>query len=335
MFKKIVILFICVFTVGATDRLFAQDPAFSQFYANPLFLNPALTGSTECGRINLNYRNQWPSLSNAFVTYSASYDQSLPGINSGIGLMFMNDQQGDGAYNRTSVGGFYAYNLKVSDPVVISFGVKGAYYQEKLDWNKFIFADQINPTTGTIDPSSSETPPAKNSVTAIDFGAGLMMGYLDKLFVGVNADHLTEPNLSFYNNSDNKMPMKITAHAGTLINATEGTLGGYYDGDIMLQPNILYQQQGKFQQLNFGLYVNKYPFVAGAWFRHNFDNADAAIILLGLTWDNFRFGYSYDFTLSKLGGASGGAHEISFAWEFCVYKEPKRRTIRAISSPSF
>ena len=52
----------------------AQEPTFTQFYANPLYLNPAFAGSNKCPRVNLNYRNEWPNLSGNYVTYSASYD---------------------------------------------------------------------------------------------------------------------------------------------------------------------------------------------------------------------------------------------------------------------
>ena len=94
-------------------------------------------------------------------------------------------------------------------------------------------------------------------------------------------------------------------------------------------------QQEKFHQLSAGLYVSKYPFVVGTWFRHNFENPDAIVALVGITYNNFRVGYSYDFTISQVGGKAGGAHEISFAWDFCLYKESARRHIRAIKSPSF
>ncbi|EMR01654.1 type IX secretion system membrane protein PorP/SprF [Cesiribacter andamanensis] len=42
--------------------LFAQDPQFSQYYANPLYLNPALTGNGSAGRVGVNFRQQWPSI---------------------------------------------------------------------------------------------------------------------------------------------------------------------------------------------------------------------------------------------------------------------------------
>ncbi len=333
MIRVIRIIIVSLFALawGVTQ---AQDPEFSQFYANPLYLNPALAGSTECGRLGLNYRSQYPSLSKAYVTYNIAYDQSLPGMNSGFGFIVMSDAQGDGALVRNSISAIYAYKLQVSNPVLISFGVKGGYYQEYLNWDKLTFGDQINPTTGNISPTTLESPPINDNISVIDFSAGAVMSYLDQFFFGVAVDHINQPSLSFYDN-DSKLPMKIAFHGGAIINASEGGLGNASGSDVVIQPNLLYMQQENFRQLNVGLYVKKYPFVLGSWFRHNFENPDAVVALIGITYNNFRVGYSYDFTVSQMGGKAGGAHEISFAWDFCVYKESARRRIRAINSPSF
>ena len=56
-------------------KLNAQDPKFSQFYANPIYLNPAFAGTNVCGRLHLNIRDQWPAIQGAYAAYSASYDQ--------------------------------------------------------------------------------------------------------------------------------------------------------------------------------------------------------------------------------------------------------------------
>ena len=53
----------------------AQDIEFSQFYANRLYLNPALAGSEFAPVASISYRNQWPQNNKAFVTYTASFDQ--------------------------------------------------------------------------------------------------------------------------------------------------------------------------------------------------------------------------------------------------------------------
>ena len=69
----------------------AQDVGFSQFYANPLYLNPAFAGSKVAPRISLTYRAQWPGLVSAFTTVSASYDQYIPDLHGGIGAIVLSD----------------------------------------------------------------------------------------------------------------------------------------------------------------------------------------------------------------------------------------------------
>lgn len=330
LFIRTFIVLLCLLT--SAYSLQAQDAAFSQFYANPLYLNPALTGTTECGRLHLNYRNQWPALDKAYVTYSVGYDQQLPEIRSGFGFLVMSDQQGDGAYNRTLAGGFYSYQLQIGLETFLQFGVKAAFYQEGINWSKLIFADMIDPTTGTIG-IGNEIPPVSN-VYAADFATGLALSYSDKFFAGFAADHLSQPNLSFYGDENVFLPRKFTFHAGYNFNASNGMSGAGKQGDLLVQPNLLFMQQGEFNQLNAGVYLNKHPFVLGVWLRHSFQNPDAIVVLAGIQQEKFRIGYSYDYSVSKLSGKSGGAHEISLAWEFCVYTRPKRR-IGAINSPRF
>jgi type IX secretion system PorP/SprF family membrane protein len=100
---KKLLLTLLLFTSIVSVSL-AQDPNFSQFFASPLTLNPALTGKFDgVFRVAGNYRNQWPSINNAFVTKTASADfhllkDYLPEIDRwGVGILFMNDQNGNGA----------------------------------------------------------------------------------------------------------------------------------------------------------------------------------------------------------------------------------------------
>ena len=71
---------ICTLSICLTLALCAsaQDPNFSQFFASPLTLNPALTGKFDgVYRVAGNYRNQWPTINNAFRTYTASFDMGI------------------------------------------------------------------------------------------------------------------------------------------------------------------------------------------------------------------------------------------------------------------
>eukprot|EP01041_Mallomonas_annulata_P040073 gene40073-63899_t len=89
--------------LGSTSELFAQDPTFTQFYANPIYLNPAFAGSSGCPRFNMNYRNEWPSLSSNYVTYSASYDSYFKGISGGLGIIATHDRQGSGTIQTSNL----------------------------------------------------------------------------------------------------------------------------------------------------------------------------------------------------------------------------------------
>jgi len=47
--------------------------------------------------------------------------------------------------------------------------------------------------------------------------------------------------------------------------------------------------------------------------------------LLGYKFDNINIGYSYDITISKLIGSTGGAHEISIIYNFDLNQTRKKR----------
>jgi len=87
-FKKII--FTVFLFIGTTT--YSQDPHFTQFYSNPLALNPAFAGSARCSRVAFNYRLQWPELSGGgYKTFSMSYDQFLNTVKGGIGFNYMYD----------------------------------------------------------------------------------------------------------------------------------------------------------------------------------------------------------------------------------------------------
>ena len=143
-------IFILYFLCCASTTALAQDPQFTQFYANPLYLNPAFAGSHGCPRFSLNYRNEWPSLTGNYVTYSASYDQYFKNISGGIGIIALHDQQGQGTIYTSSLGLIYSYHLKVNRKFSMLFGAKAAMTNKFLDWDKLTFCYMIDPRRGFI-----------------------------------------------------------------------------------------------------------------------------------------------------------------------------------------
>ena len=328
MRKRLIYLFVLIGFLSLSDRLVAQDPEFTQFYANPLYLNPAFAGSLKCPRFVMNYRNQWPSLTGNFVTTSASYDQNVQTIQGGLGLLVMNDRAAQGTLNTTTVSGMYSYAQNISRKFTIRAALQASYLQKSLDWSRLTLGDQIDPRKGFI--YNTNDVQRGGTVKAIDFSAGLV-GYSDRFYGGIAVHHLNEPNESLILGTS-RLPMKYTVHAGALIPIEKKSR----DNDARLSPNILYRRQGEFQQLNLGLYVQKGPLVAGVWFRgllFGQTYRDAFIATLGIQTDVVRVGYSYDVTISELTPSTGGSHEVSLGINFECRAKKKR--MRAISCPAF
>jgi type IX secretion system PorP/SprF family membrane protein len=307
-------LAICLFIFGEISTISAQDPQFSQFYANPLYLNPAFAGSARCPRIALNYRNQWPGIPGNFVTYSASYDQHIDNIVGGLGVLVTNDRAGAGNLTTTTFSGMYSYQLSINHKLSIRAGIQATYFQKKLDWYNLTFGDQISDRNGFV-YNTAETP-VLNRRGAPDFSAGVL-AFSEKFYGGFAVHHLTEPAEGFVKVQASRLPRKYTLHAGAVLPLSE------FD-ELSISPNILYQQQGNFQQLNLGLYVNKSAVVGGVWYRHQ----DAVIVLIGFKQERYRIGYSYDVTVSRLSTASAGSHEVSLILNFkCKVKKKRFNTI--------
>lgn len=319
MSKRIIIVLTVLFSTCINENLFAQDPLFTQFYANPLYLNPALAGAANCPRISLNYRNQWPGIDGTtYATYSMSYDQHIEAISGGLGLLVTHDVAGQGTLATTNVSGMYSFLLPVSREFSLKFAVQGTWFQKSIDWSKLTWGDMIDASRGFVYPTSEEQKLASKS--GIDISAGVL-GYSKYIFVGFAAHHLTEPDEGLLGKA--KLPMKITGHAGATVPI------GDKKKEVSISPNVLFQLQQDFQQLNLGVYVTKGPIVAGLWYR----NRDSFIVLLGIQQHFFKIGYSYDITSSKLTNATAGSHEFSFALQFDC--KPKKKKFRTVNCPSF
>ncbi len=309
----------------------AQDPEITQFYASPLYTNPAMAGTGTCGgggRVALNYRNQWPSLPGTFLTTIASYDQHFDKIGGGIGIILMDDRAGEGLLTSTSVSAVYSYQLRVNRKLTMRFGLEGQYGQRSIDWKRLRFEDQINPSLGFVNPT--DEPYIDNTVGYVNFSTGFL-AYTERFYGGVAVHNLIEPVQTFYNNPEAIVPRRYTAHGGLVI-----PLDGKRNPETSISPNVLFMLQNKFTQMNIGFYYNKGPLVTGLWFRQTFGeytNSDALMALVGFRKDKFKFGYSYDLTVSSAKSAARGSHEVSAAIEWCS-KTPTPK-YRRLSCPDF
>lgn len=306
MIRKCAILGI-IFCGLFHESLHAQDAEFSQFFNSPLYLNPAFAGVGEGPRFAVNYRNQWATLGNAFITYSASYDQNFEAINGGVGLLLVSDRQASGLLTSTSASGIYSYQLNVSP----SFGLKAAaqvsYVQKKIDAEQLVFAENLNPANGSIIPGVSSDLPDRNSKGLFDIAGGMLL-YTKKFFMGISAKHVTSPNESFLSTQNSPLPLRVAGNIGIELHSKRSSKSPVY-----FSPNLLFVQQAAFKQLTAGAILGVGVFYGGLYYRSAFGNTDAVILMTGLQRGIFKFGYSYDATVSNL-KSTGGTHELALVF---------------------
>lgn len=309
-----------------TNTASAQDAAFSQFYANPLYLNPAFAGTNDCPRANLNYRDQWPGIGRTYITTSASWDQHIQAIGGGLGVLVAQDRAGSGNLKTLNASLLYSYRLQVNNTFAIKAGFEASYRRIDIDWSQLTFGDMIDPQYGFIFATKEDIVNYDQSVGHPDFSAGLL-GYSKNYFFGFAAHHLTEPSQGFI--TESTLPRKFTVHMGGNF-----SLNRYRNTTTTISPNFLYQKQQDFQQFNYGVYVNRGPIVGGLWARNSLKNFDAFILMIGLIQETFKFGYSYDITVSNLKNSNTlGAHELSFT--LFMPCRSKSKSYNTISCPQF
>jgi len=302
--------------VGTMFTLCAQESQFSQFYSSPLYLAPSFAGGTDGDRISANYRNQWPSIGNSFVTYAFGYDHYFPHLKSGLGVLLFREQAGSGSLATTNFGFQYSYNIKINEKWRVRPGLHFLYTQRSLDFNSLEFGDELwrrlygDNTNGTIEV------PTITRKGDIDASASIL-AHNDSYWIGFTMDHILKPNRSLIGDESN-VPFKYTFFGGAKIpimrvyNKPSGQ---------SISPAYLFKYQDGRSQLDLGCYWYQMPLVIGVWYRgipvfKNNASNDAIAFLVAYKIHNLNIGYSYDFTISKLVGYTGGAHEISINFLF-------------------
>jgi type IX secretion system PorP/SprF family membrane protein len=314
--------------LGTGYQARAQDPEFSQFFANPIYTNPAFAGSTIVGRCVTNVRSQWSSIAGSFRTGSASYDEHFDFINGGLGGMVTIDEAGVGNFLTLTGNAVYSYQIPITRYVTLRAGFQAGFVQKSIDFSKFQWYDQIIKRVGFVAPTQQTIP--SQTVTFGNFAAGLVV-YSSRFYAGFAVHNVTEPKQGFFSLEPKSgiLPRRYTGNAGMVIpiNQTRNERRA-----SNLWPNILYMQQKSYSQLNIGMYYNKGYTLFGMYYRQTPKNADALIGIVGIRTNKIRIGVSYDQTISQATEAFN-SWEVSLAFD--LRKRVPRKTIRPIKCPEF
>ncbi len=318
----------------------AQDPNFSQFFASPLTLNPALTGKFDgVYRVAFNYRNQWPTINNAFTTMTASVDFGLmknriPETDQfGMGIMAFSDKSGNGVLQNNYAALSLAYHKGLDEDGYhqIGAGFQGTYVNKRLDVTKVVFEDQLTPL-GFTGVTSEIFANNQVNVHYFDMNAGVFYngstnGY-NNFYIGASMYHINRPKESFQG-GEFLLSARTTIQAGGRI-----PVGPYnflhFAANHSMQAKAHNTMVGGAFALNVnGDDANPTNLYLGSWYRFN----DAVIPYIGLEFGEFHFGVSYDVNTSSLKPASNvrGGGEFSLIY----IKKPVDPNAKKLNCPKF
>jgi len=319
MCKKLFVLFLLV--IGF--RVMSQDIHFSQFYMNPIFLNPALTGNFNGDlRFTGNQRTQWRSVSRPYNTIALSAETRegfiLPDMYHAVNLF--HDVSGDGNYRTIEFNLSSSYRLFIDNDSLHSItpGIQLGVNHRNIDFSKLMFDNQFNGYYYDPTLPNQENFGSANR-TGLNFNLGLMYAYRPayrkEVVAGIGWFNIPQMKQSLYGNDLIKRDRRVAVH-----------IKANYDLNFQwdIQPGIFMQFQGTYKEIIFGTnarYVmkdKKGEYIApygGVWFR----NRDAAYLVVGMYYNNWIAGVSYDFNVSKLLPASNVRGGLEFSVQYIIH----------------
>jgi len=322
MFKRItaISLFVSAAFIGNS-----QDFHFSQYFAAPAFLNPAMTGVFNGNlRLTGNYRNQWQSIlpNNPFQTFQSSIELSGKSgdfNHVGGGFSMYSDKAGTAQLSTTNFSASIAYNMALStaQDYFLSTGLQVGMFQRSINYNNLSFGTQY--VNYHYDPGAPTfEQPGLNNVTFYDASLGILWYHINgkrhSQYAGMGIYHVNRPNQAFIDNDNDKIYTRYAAHGGVQFKSSQ---------NIDIMPMLLVMKQGPSMEINAGglfkfilderkttsyggtsFYVGPYYRVVGN--SETGTGSDAMMIVTKLDYNDFTFGLSYDLNISGLIPASSG-----------------------------
>lgn len=298
---------------------FAQDPQFSQYFASPMTLNPALTGNIEGSfRVAGNYRQQWWGVGDPFNTATISFEKRiLEGRLSeydrlGVGVMAMTDNSLSGGLKSTYLSFSAAFQKGLGENHRLGVGFQGTYGNRVVDYSRLSFYNQFD-----RDGFNLSLPSGENALASLksylDANMGLLYNYEDEtklIYAGFSYFHLNKPKQSVLG-TDNRIQPRYTVHAG----------GSFLSGAVLrITVHALYQQQNKANSMSVGGAVGydmgeSGTFYLGSWYRFN----DAFYPYISYAKSGLQVGVSFDMVTSGIKQAlrKNGSIELSV-----IYSKP-------------
>ncbi len=318
----------------------AQEPNFSQFFASPLSVNPALAGSSDADwRAISNIRRQWIGNISPYSTQTISIDGKLKALENqsyfGIGGMLLSEKAMEGLYKSNFINLNASYHQALDDNgngISVALGMVNN--STRVDLGGLTFDQQLSSTGFNQALPIAETN-LGNSTSFTSATAGLLYTYdteFSFLNVGISGYRFIKTKRSLLNDPTKKISPRYSAHAdfGTAINEL---ISANFSALHIIQDGMSITSLGAMMGIQHGeqsFEENKVRiFNLGLYYRLN----DAITPYIGYVFNGFQFGLSYDVnaSTSKTGSVNYKSVELSFLYK--RYLPTYRRKIGRYNSP--
>ena len=305
----LLMLALSAFKAGAQQTI-----QLSQYMFNGLAINPAYAGYKNDWTLNLSSRIQWVGINDAPQTETISADGLFNSDKPNVGIGFIATEDQLGPERNSSFYINYAYRLQMdaADTKRLCFGLGVGFQDYSLDGSKLV----------AIDPGDNLIPAGTVSKVTPDFRLGVYY-YAPNIYAGASVFNLASG--AFDKLTDNPEIIK----PDRTVYLTAGGLVPLSDG-IDLKPSIMIKEDftGPTNvDLTSYIAFNDKFWIGGSYrlglssfnsaLQSNLNEEDAAAAIVQVyISDNFRIGYAYDFTTSKLASYQNGTHELSISITF-------------------
>ena len=313
---KRIAIWIVSLLVGATT-LCAQDYSLNNHNVVPFSLNPSSVGAANTMRLGINYRMQWPMLSNNYHTVRVSYDQNVYKQMCSVGASYSYDQH-SAVYGVHEFDALYAHTFRLADKHFIRLGLQATCFLNQLNVNGLTFGDQYDPATGNQLPSSAEGW-ENQSKSLFDFSVGVSYVFEHKLMLGFAVYHLAEPDNGFVPNTQ-YLPRKYVGQIGFVqdLKLNHGLKSQGFSDNYFFA-NTSYQQQANFKQAYIGAGICYQPVIIGVSYKTDIDQVHTVSFTAGAYYKGFQLYYVFDlFTSDRQNGS--WSNEISL-----IYTMPTKK----------
>jgi type IX secretion system PorP/SprF family membrane protein len=287
-----------------------QDPQFTQYMFNSLYVTPAYAGVDGVTQITAIHRSQWLGYESSFndggapTTQLISFNSPIYKLKSGFGVYAVNDKLGP--QNNVEAHAMYAYHLGLKDSK-LSIGVKVGFFSQAINYDQY---RAIHPDDPLLDGREG-----KESQIRPDLGFGLFYR-AEKFYLGAGINHLTRAEFDF----------GINDARNALENHLNFTGGYFYEVnfDLTLNPTVLVKTDFKEYSFDLGVIATlKDKMWAGLSFRQS----EAANVLLGYSFmkdKSLRFGYAIDIVVKDQEAKENFSHELMVSYQLPVYATGKK-----------